>query len=417
MEEEFANYESSYFIMNVPTDADLEINSMNEKDFAIFFHEYIHFIQDITSFFGYFGIYSHGEYIRRVVNDIYITDNPILLPIELEDKGDFVLLNKKLAELSLGDKGNRNHVYIKDTFIESFSLSDTFELPELHVKAIVDREEEEIIVGAYAIRENMAYLLEKKCTTKYMRSAEFPYQIVELLADKICPNMLSDLDLIALCDISLQNSTPGLYLYSMLDDISKGKVIINKPEDIYDSFFSKKVNFLNQTMMTSEAILLAAKQAVNHLLSYVRIDLLSKEYQEWVVFTIMSGVALRLYWPYFFLEMAKGKRNKGNEMLMFLAKTIGSPQMVNKNGMRFQLTTNRPICRFEYLEVVREIENLFEYGTKRCGLKQWCRMSPNGAPVDERCDNNPWERCHDNQLCPYGLLWKHWKLGDKEIVC
>lgn len=162
MDEELANYESSYFIMSVPTESDLEIRNMNEKDFAVFFHEYIHFIQDITSFYGYSGIYYHGEYIRRVINDIYMTDNPVQMPIHLEDKRDIVLLNKKIAKLSLGDKETINNIFlIRDVFIDTFPLSNAFNLPELHVIAIAEGKEEEIIVGAYAIRENMAYLLEK----------------------------------------------------------------------------------------------------------------------------------------------------------------------------------------------------------------------------------------------------------------
>lgn len=43
-------------------------------------------------------------------------------------------------------------------------------------------------------------------------------------------------------------------------------------------------------------------------------------------------------------------------------------------------------------------------------------MSPDGAPVDDRCDNAPWKRCNDEQLCPYGLLWKHWKLSGYEVI-
>lgn len=55
MIEELGNYESSYFIMTVPTESDLEIRNMDDRDFAVFFHEYIHFLQDITSFYGYMG--------------------------------------------------------------------------------------------------------------------------------------------------------------------------------------------------------------------------------------------------------------------------------------------------------------------------------------------------------------------------
>ena len=91
MIEEFGNYASSYFIMNVPTEADLNIREMGERDFAVFFHEYVHFLQDITSFYGYMGIYSHGEYMRRAINDLYAMPKKVTMPLDIQDKGDFVL--------------------------------------------------------------------------------------------------------------------------------------------------------------------------------------------------------------------------------------------------------------------------------------------------------------------------------------
>ena len=416
MTEELANYETSYFVMNVPTKADLEIRDMSDEDFAVFFHEYIHFLQDITSFYGYLGIYSHGEYIRRAVNDIYVGPKQFNVPLIIKEKGDNVILNKKIASFSLGDKEEHNCVIIDDAFIEDFPLTNSFLLPELHVVAMTNHGKEEITVGAYAIRENMAYLLERKCTTKYKRSSEFPYQIVEMLANKICPRKLSDLDLIALCDIALQSSAPGHAIYSMLEAIANGKMVVNKPEDVYNFFFSKKASFLGEKMEVQRALKIASKLATNHLLSLLQIETLSQGYQEWILFTLEAGVRLRIEQPFFFLDMARGERNKDNRILQYIAKNIGSPQMVNKIGKRFQLATDRPVCRFEYFEAEREIERLFEYGERKCSLKPWCELNPDGAPADSRCDNAPWQRCNDEQLCPYGLLWRHWKLADYEVI-
>lgn len=94
MTEELGTYESSYFIMSVPTEADLNIRDMEERDFAVFFHEYVHFLQDITSFYGYMGIYSHGEYMRRVINDLYAMPQSVTFSLDIKEKGDFVKLNK-----------------------------------------------------------------------------------------------------------------------------------------------------------------------------------------------------------------------------------------------------------------------------------------------------------------------------------
>lgn len=415
MEEVLANYESSFFIMYVPTDADLEIRNMSEADFAIFFHEYIHFIQDITSIYGYSSIFSHGEYMRKVINDIYKGPKQFQVPIEVKDDSDYVWLNKKITEYSLGDKDDVSYVDIKDIFVEKFMVNDTFSIPELHIRAITGNDTEEIVVGAYAIRENMAYLLEKRCTTKYMRSSEFQYQIVEILTNKMCPEKLNDECLIALCDVALQCSVPGYGLYQYLEAISNGKLEIKRPEDIYNHFFSKTVHFMGHAQSTSQALISAAKMAMDHLLSYVKIESLSEEFQQWIIYTLTAGMALRILRPYFFLEMVRSGLDKKNSVLQFMAKNIGSPQMINAKGNRFQLATSRPICRFEYLEAVREIERLFEYGIRSCSLKQWCEMSPDGAPVDERCDNTPWERCNDANLCPYGMLWRHWNLADRVV--
>lgn len=416
MTEELGNYETSYFVMNVPTEADLEIRNLSDEDFAVFFHEYIHFLQDITSFYGYMGIYSHGEYIRRAINDIYDGPKQFTVPLNLEEKGDYVILNKRISSFSLGDRDDHNFVIIEDAYIENHQLTNSFAIPELHVLAMTNHGKEEIIVGAYAIRENMAYLLERKCTTKYKKSSDFPYQIVELLANKICPGKLTELDLIALCDISLQSSVPGYAIFLMLDAIASGKMVINKPEDVYDFFFSKRIVFLDDKMEVGQALITASKMATEHLLSYVQIETLSQEYQEWVLFTMQAGIGLRIEQPFFFLEMARGKRNKENSILKYIAKNIGSPQMVNELGKRFQLATDRPICRFEYLEAVKEIEQLFEDGKHKCNLRPWCEMSSDAAPVDDRCDFAPWKRCNDEQLCPYGLLWRHWKLADYEVI-
>ena len=321
MVEEFGTYESSYFIMTVPTESDLDIRNMTDEAFAVFFHEYIHFLQDVTSFYGYMGIYAHGEYIRRAVNDIYKMPNLFHVPISINDSGDNVALNKDIVELSLGDKEDLSFVQIKDYFIDYFYLTDSFSIPELHIKAITNKGPEELILGAYAIRENMAYLLEKKCTTKYRRSYDFPYQIVEILAEKMCPGKLSNDDLIALCDVSLQCSVPGHGLFLQLSAIADGRFVVNKTEDIYAPFYSQYVS--NREMAMTDAFREASRQAKDHLLSYVQLHQLSIDYQTWVYNTFDAGVVMRLKHPYFFIDMARGvKKNKDNTVLTWIVKRL-----------------------------------------------------------------------------------------------
>lgn len=57
--------------MYLKIDGEIDLNKLSEKDFSLFFHEYIHFLQDITTTYGLTTCYAYGEYVQSVVNDIY----------------------------------------------------------------------------------------------------------------------------------------------------------------------------------------------------------------------------------------------------------------------------------------------------------------------------------------------------------
>lgn len=64
-------YIPAFFEMYLRIDGDIDLNKLSERDFSLFFHEYIHFLQDITTTYGLTTCYVYGEYIQSVVNDIY----------------------------------------------------------------------------------------------------------------------------------------------------------------------------------------------------------------------------------------------------------------------------------------------------------------------------------------------------------
>lgn len=64
----------------------------------------------------------------------------------------------------------------------------------------------------------------------------------------------------------------------------------------------------------------------------------------------------------------------------------------------------------EILESLRHIYNLFINGVESCDMVNWCAKS--GISIDERCRDNPWSRCGDNELCPYAMLWKYLELSN-----
>lgn len=184
-------YVPSFFEMHIDTfHDDLTITSLSPADRCILFHEYIHFLQDITTYYGLSAIYAHGEYIRGVVTRIYKAQKPsFIVPFEIFDNNDNVLLNRQLANLTQGD----------DTTISNLKIAkieeseDEITIPNKYMdripSIILYTDDSMMIFGAIAIMENMAYLFERLCEpSHYKKSPDYPYRAAELVADYFVPN-------------------------------------------------------------------------------------------------------------------------------------------------------------------------------------------------------------------------------------
>lgn len=61
-----------FFEMHVDTDKDnLTINKLTPVEMTELFHEYSHFLQDISTCYSLNGIYVYSEYLHSVVNRIW----------------------------------------------------------------------------------------------------------------------------------------------------------------------------------------------------------------------------------------------------------------------------------------------------------------------------------------------------------
>ena len=90
-------------------------------------------------------------------------------------------------------------------------------------------------IGTLAVMESMAHLAEGLMGLPVTQSPDYPYNTMRLLADYLCPAAnLSDEVLFAICDISLQRTTPGVQAFSILSDYGNGTVRL--PADGYDVY-------------------------------------------------------------------------------------------------------------------------------------------------------------------------------------
>lgn len=98
-------YSPTFFKMYVDTSSDLkDISNLSDNDSAAYLHEYIHFLQDISTSFGFMNIASVVDYIRYV-NDTVINDGRTQFKVPvfpIANNSDNVFYNLELRKIYLG---------------------------------------------------------------------------------------------------------------------------------------------------------------------------------------------------------------------------------------------------------------------------------------------------------------------------
>jgi hypothetical protein len=416
MSKKLGSYSPAFFKMKVNVDGEINLNMMAPKDFSVFFHEYIHFIQDFTTAACCRRIYVYGEFVRQCVIQITAGPKDFTVPVQVPELENNVMPNIDVMNRVEGDDEDMSVVVIKniDTFPEKIVDKDSNNL-KFETLVVTTMGDMPISVGTYAIKESMAYLVEQLCTSDHEKSPDFPYNIARLICDYMLgKNAVDDLKLLALCDVSLLTSNPGLSFYRNLCMIRDGVMVLNNPEDVYDYFYrSRSIAYdTGQEVLSITDYMQSAFLALETLKQYYALERL-QDLNEWLEKVFLTGVAFRMKRPYFMIEMARGAKDKANGVLQFFAKEIGSPLIENNQGQMFKLELPGGEPPTEYLYVLQQIYNLFKKGEKACTLKPWCviKLGEPEAPADARCDSAPWSRCRDTNLCPYALFWHHRKLS------
>lgn len=415
-------YTPAFFEMYLKIEGDIDLNKLSEKDFSLFFHEYIHFLQDITTTYGLTTCYSYGEYIQSVVNDIYTKgQQSVKVPYIYPDNKDNIKLNEQLLNLTLGDWDSSIKVLDNVKFFyEEFELEFGKEqnLPKITTVCLQANEDDYISFGAYAIKESIAYIMERFCCTEYEKSDDYPYSSAEKVAIAIYPEFgARTLNVLALADCSLMFSNPGHVFVEMINKFKDKQYNPTKAQDIYHQLKNAKVNNGVYIFDFFEHI---ANEAKSKLKSYFKTPdhtELHEAYQEWVSIIIDQAIKIRKRQPSYLLDLITDSPASTSKLFSDIVNNLGTPMIKNKQKEYF---TIKPMGKngwsVEVLKSVHQIYRILHDANFQCSLYPWCLKSfelhpeENLNPTPEKCLVKPWERASENELCPLGLLWKNWNL-------
>lgn len=411
-------YTPAFFHINVSTNKSFK--QFSDKDFSVFLHEYIHFIQDVTSIYGLNNMYVYSEYLRFAIDRVYQSINnqfdvPILPTIDNEDN---IYLNKRICSLTNGDHQDIwkiRELESIEIINEPLGIANTpiDSIESVYIEAIDGVGEKQIFVfGAISIMESMAYLIEQRLCPYCATSPDFPYSIASKIVEKVYPEFgKNKLNVLALCDLSLQYSNPGKVFIQFLNEMLSKNWLPHAPEDIYDELLNREISINGQTGISLEQNYSELSEIVKKQVEGYFNDHIFQDLKDWVGQLIDTAKEVRFKNRYFILNIARGGLLKENLCFKEIRETLGTPLISNNSGEATFLYPNKPKgVEVGYFSAIGQIISLFERGDFECSLYPMCVKFKN--EIDNRCMFSPWKRSEDRSLCPFAMLWRHWRLKD-----
>lgn len=413
-------YFPAFFEMNLDIYGNMDINKLKEKKFALFLHEYTHFIQDVSTYYGLSNLFNVNEVIKSMHLNLTTSlpnGGKFKTPIDVMQNNLILKANDQLLDLTLGLVDNINRFEVFDVDSKSEVVPNNQFVKQIDKVYVTSTTGRTFQFGALALMENMAYLMEQLGVKECEPSPDYPYSAAERVAKFMAPSVGNNkLMILALCDVSLQASNPGYYFYNTLDLVRKGTINYAKPEDVYNDFYTRQAvtyhtstipDYLGQLRQMADAIIDQEKK-------FIATPQLSA-YWKWIENAINYSYDLRLNHPYFILDIAKTGNARKSTVFADYIKAVGTPLMMNKCGKFYCIPSgNVPGDGMCYHRAMRQVYNLLAGGEKKCDMKNWCRQS--NIKIDCHCNCSPWERLKDKKKCPYAVIWGSFNLGDYQPI-
>lgn len=246
-----------------------DISTLNKKDQGTFVHEYIHYLQNLTTLSGLRFSSYYIDYIIRLVKWLKEVDE-VRVPINVEDvltegslKDNFLFFNILSGTIKQFSFDIEQDIYWR------FEWHDKNEVIYLKIKDIAG-EYQDVLLGVYAIKESMAALYQSLINGDNTLLYDYPYNSVRYLVYHLFPSLVDDTKkLICICQIALDSPSPARDLLKWLLTASEN------PEkngiELYEMHLQE--NYFTYWEKTNEEL---KKNSVKDLLNYSIDSYLSK---------------------------------------------------------------------------------------------------------------------------------------------
>ncbi len=418
-------YVPSFFMMKI--DSEHFGNEMTDRETSLFVHEYVHFLQSITTVKGLERITSDFGMLGRIVE--YIRNQGkqnVLVPFNKDVLNELTKNNERIDTNAWGElraDSIADKIQIKDVFVDkkTFDIDGVIFMDTVTL-TFIDAEGEEGLCtfGARDLYEGMAYLIEQLITKDYEHSPDCPYSTAKMVAEYYYPELAKDpKNIIALCDNALMFTNPGVEYVRMIQYMKEISFLPQSPDEIYVFIeLNWEVYDIDRPAKTLDTFILKVREAREILQGCLSNDAYFDSYHRWVDFILDFAIYLRTFNPLFWLHIVDNGNIRDNAYFYTILKMIGTPLVENKKHEYFMANTIREdidtYC-LSYFKVFYQLYELLVEGTLMCKLLPWCSNPQCGTNPDKSCWDEPWNHCEEKDLCPFVAIWNHWGLNGVKI--
>lgn len=413
-------YYPAFFEMKLKIDEMIDLNTCSDMDFALFFHEYIHFLQDVTTSYGLMRCYSYGEYIQSVVNDIRNKARGVIeVPYLYDDNRENIMLGEFLSKITQGDSSgesfvnNLTNAMIEWDTIDGLPYEHEY-LKSLNMPLLTADNGIMLAIGSYCLKENIAYIMQRKMTVDKGHLTDYPYNAAEIIANNIYPEFAKNtLNILALADCCLMFSNPGEVFFHMLLQMKDKNYLPPKPHDLYYHLKEAKIGIgdnISDPFTQFSVLIEEVRKKFKSYFVNLEHPQIHEPYHKWIDTVLDYVKKLRMERPAFLLDMIYDGNARQSSTLAEIINSIGTPLIRNKCQDYFSI---KPAGHHGYsVEIIKSVKQIYKIlheGDFQCELFPWCNKS--GITTDEnKCLHSPWEMSACPELCPTAMLWKNWGL-------
>jgi hypothetical protein len=426
---EEGKYLTSFLEIFINTDKELNNLALLEPgEQGAYFHEYLHYIQDITTCSGLSKIWNSFDRFRRLVASIQRPEiTEVFVPLEGaladEQRANINFLKELRGSgqiIGIGPEVADTYWISEIEFQDDPKIAEYFprsRATKIRLHLVSEGNPNKLFTfGEAAISETMAYLLERKFYPELNILPRYPYQVAHSLVEFMYPELLqNEENLFALCDVSLMHNMPGWAFVEILKKLKREGINPNSGEEIIELGY--KFYEANEWDFTTYMRL--ADESLQHISS----QLFANEHFEptKILFqaSIERGRILREECPNSVLNIYKADRPLSFNFYKVF-NFLGGPHAVNRNGNRVVrvptgLENLADIVHPQHFRVIWQLNKFLMEGRGSCTLYYMCVAAENIVPVDDRCEHSPWRRAEDEQGCPYAAFWTVYGFHEKDF--